>query len=83
MYAYNPNNEWISRHLMSVDGKFEGIGLEDLYTVGERNNVAGYRRVVREVRAGVAGWPSFAAGAELDGETVKTIEADIERFAPR
>ena len=44
MYAYNPSNEWISRHLMSVDGKFEGIELEDLYAVGERNNVPGYRR---------------------------------------
>ena len=46
VHAYNPNNEWIARHLMSVDGKFEGIGLEDLYAVGERNDVPGYRRVV-------------------------------------
>ena len=83
MYAYNPTNEWISRHLMSVDGKFEGIGLDDLYAVGERNNVPGYRRLVREVRAGVAGWTEFAEQAEVPGEDIKRITAAHELFAPR
>ncbi len=82
MYAYNPTNEWISRHLMSVDGKFEGIELEDIYTVGERNNVPGYRRVVREVRAGVAGWAEFAEEAEVPGEDIQRIAAAHDRFAP-
>ena len=47
---------------MAVDGKFEGIGLEDLYAVGERNDVPGYRRVVREVREAVAGWAELRRG---------------------
>jgi hypothetical protein len=68
---------------MSVDGKFEGIGLADLYAVGERNNVPGYRRVVREVRAGVARWTDFAEQAEVDGDVTMQIAADIERFAAR
>jgi serine/threonine-protein kinase HipA len=82
MYAYNPNNEWISRHLMSVDGKFEGIALEDLYAVGERNDVPGYRRIVREVRAGVARWADFAEEAEVPGGDIRRIAAAHERFAP-
>jgi serine/threonine-protein kinase HipA len=82
MHAYNPNNQWIARHLMSVDGKFEGIGLEDLYAVGERHHVPGYRRVVREVRQGVGSWADFAEEAEVSGEAIKRIAADIERFAP-
>ena len=82
MYAYNPTNEWISRHLMSVDGKFEGIELEDLYAVGERNNVPGYRRVVREVRAGVARWADFAEEAEVPGDEIKRVAAAHEHFAP-
>ena len=83
MYAYNPSNEWISRHLMSVDGKFEGIEFEDLYAVGERNDVPGYRRVVREVRAGVGGWAGFAEEAEVPGVDITRIAAAHERFAPR
>jgi serine/threonine-protein kinase HipA len=82
-HSYNPASQWISRHLMSVNGKFEGITTEDLHIVGDRNNVPGYRQIVRSVRDVVAEWRSFASGAEVDGETTKIIAADIERFDPR
>jgi serine/threonine-protein kinase HipA len=81
-HAYNPTSQWTSRHLMAVNGKFEDIALEDLYAVGDRNDVPGYRRIVREVRQAVAEWASFAAHSELDEGTTKNIGADIERFAP-
>jgi hypothetical protein len=51
--AYNPNSQRTNRHLLAVNGKLEGISLEDLYAVGERNDVHGYRRIVREVREAV------------------------------
>ena len=82
-HAYNPNSQWTSRHLMAVNGKFEGIALEDLHVVGDRNDVPGYRRIIRQVRQAVSEWASFAAGAELDEETIESIATDIERFAPR
>ncbi|HLM94861.1 MAG TPA: hypothetical protein VK283_01020 [Acidimicrobiales bacterium] len=47
------------------------------------NDVPGYRRIVREVREAVSEWASFAAGSELDEETIKSIETEIEHFAPR
>jgi serine/threonine-protein kinase HipA len=82
-HAYNPASQWTRRHLMAVNGKFEDIALEDLYAVGERNDVPGYRRVVREVRQAISEWASFAARAELDQETTESIGSDMERFAPR
>jgi serine/threonine-protein kinase HipA len=82
-YAHNPENQWISRHLMSINGKFEGITLEDLYAVGERNFAPGYRKIVRSVRDVVAEWPSFAARSGVDDETAATIAADLERLCPR
>ncbi|HEY3943250.1 MAG TPA: type II toxin-antitoxin system HipA family toxin [Acidimicrobiales bacterium] len=83
MYAYNPNNQWISRHLMSVNGKFDHIDLDDIYQVGERNNVPGYRRVVREVRAAVERWADFAEESGVPGEDIKRIAAAHGQFAPR
>ncbi len=82
-HAHNPNSRWTSRHLMAVNGKFEGISLEDLREVGDRNDVPGYRRIIREVGQAVSAWASFAAGSDLDEETTSSIEADIERSAPR
>jgi serine/threonine-protein kinase HipA len=81
-HAYNPASQWTSRHLMAVNGKFEDIELEDLFVVGERNGVPGYRRIVREVREAVAEWATFAARSDLDEETTKNVGADIDRFAP-
>lgn len=67
---------------MSVNGRFDGISLADLYAVGERHGVPGYRRVVREVRAAVDDWRSFAADADVPEEATATIEADIAAFRP-
>jgi len=81
-HAYRPDSPWTSRHLMAVNGKFEGIELADLYAVGERADVPGYRRLVREVRSAVEEWPGFARQAELDDATIAMVAADLERFRP-
>jgi serine/threonine-protein kinase HipA len=82
-HAYRPDSKWTSRHLMAVNGKFEDITLDDLYAVGARSDVPGYRRIVREVSAAVGDWAKFAADGELDEATTKAVAADVERFAPR
>jgi len=81
-HAYRPDSRWTSHHLMAVNGKFDDIALDDIYAVGERNDVPGYRKAVREVAESVAAWPRFAADAELDAETTGAIAADIARFRP-
>jgi hypothetical protein len=68
---------------MAVNGKFENIGLDDIYGVGRRADVPGYRSVVREVRDAVDEWAGYAASAEIDDDTTKAVAADIERFRPR
>ncbi len=81
-HAYRPDSYWTSRHLMAVNGKFEDITLDDLYAVGERNDVPGYRRAVRDVRDAVAMWPQFAVEAGLNDQTTKAISEDIARLRP-
>jgi serine/threonine-protein kinase HipA len=81
-HAYRPGSRWTSRHLMAVNGRFEGITLADLHAVGDRHDVPGYRRIVREVASGVARWPDFAAQAELDDGTVATIAKDLAEARP-
>jgi hypothetical protein len=68
---------------MAVSGKFEDIDLDDIYGVGQRADVPGYRKVVREVRDAVDEWTGYAASAEIDDDTTKAVAADIERFRPR
>jgi len=73
-FAYNPRSIWTRKHLMSVNGKFEHITRDDLHAVGETFQVPGYRAIVRDVEAVVAGWTDFAAEAELPAERTDAVQ---------
>ena len=81
-HASRPDSQWTSRHLMAVNAKFEGVTIEDLWAVGERNQVPADRRVAREARAAIDNWSSFAASAEVPTDTAALVAADIDRFRP-
>jgi serine/threonine-protein kinase HipA len=83
IHTYRPDSRWTARHNLTVNGKTEGILLSDLYAVGERHAVAGYKRIVREVVHTVAEWRTFAAQGELDTVTIDAVESDLHRFALR
>ena len=82
-HAYRPDSEWTSRHLMSVNGRFDGITLEDLYAVGERHGVPAYRRVTAEVLAATDRWSEHAPSAEVPDDVADHIGEDLARFRPR
>jgi serine/threonine-protein kinase HipA len=81
-HAYRPDSVWNQKHLMSVNGKFEDIALDDLLAVGDRHNVPGFKRAIREVRAAVDRWEEFAGTVELPEEARARILGDIDRFRP-
>lgn len=81
-HAYHPDSRWTSRHLMSINGSFDGVTLADLSAVGERNAVPGYKRCVREVTAAVDEWPGFGRNAEVPDDVIEAIASDIRRFRP-
>ncbi len=81
-HAYRRDSQWTRRHNLSVNGKTDGITVSDLEAVGERRLVPGYRRVIREVRAAVEEWPTFAETAEVDAESTAAVASDIEELRP-
>ena len=64
-FAYSPTSPWVSRHLMSVEGKFEHITTADLEVLGDRAGVAGYRDIIVRVADAVARFGAFADAAGL------------------
>lgn len=82
-HAYRPDSTWTSRHLLSVNGRFEDITLDDLYAVGDRHHVPGFRTVVRDVGRAVEAWRDFAREAEVGEADTEAVAADHERFRPR
>lgn len=77
-FAHNPAGAWTSQHQMAVNGKHDGITIEDLYAVGDRHDVPAFRRIVSDVRAAVDRWPDHAAAAEVPEEDTHRITEAID-----
>lgn len=76
-HAYNPKGEWTYQHLMSVNGKFKDIEREDLLAEADRFGVAKPGDLLKEVRAAIESWPSFAKEAGLSDSTSARVAADF------
>lgn len=75
-HAYNPQGEWTYQHLMSVNGRFDGIGREDLLAVAQRFGVRGAKAVLAQVRDAMQRWPEFANEAEIPEAESGAVAAD-------
>ena len=82
-YANRPDSIWASLHLLSVNDRCINITVDDLYVVDERNKVPDYRRIVRQVLSAVNQWEEVAEMAEVPGDIISSIAADLDRFRPR
>jgi serine/threonine-protein kinase HipA len=73
-FAHNPQGEWTSQHLMSVNGKFKDFTHEDLLNEADRFGVGTARRVIDAVREAVLKWPSFAQEARVSAVETEKIQ---------
>lgn len=80
-HAYNPKGEWTYQHLMSVNGKFQGITRADLEAVGDRFLVPGYRRIINMVGEAIKRWPEFAGAAGLPPGEMQRVQEDFPDVA--
>lgn len=59
-FAHNPNGEWTSQHLMSVNGKFKDFTTNDLLAEANRFGIGEAKSIIKRVHAAVKEWPAFA-----------------------
>lgn len=76
-HAHNPKSEWVSQHLMSVNGKFDQIGRADLFKVADRFGVGRAGSLLAEVKAAVGNWSSFAGDAGLGASVTDKVARDF------
>lgn len=81
-FAYNPENKWLQRHLMSVNGKFDRITVKDIREVADRYELLGVcKDVIDKVENTVGQWPRFAREAGVDPVKIDELAAAIKRAA--
>ena len=75
-FAMDPDNPWLRRHQMSVNGKLENISAEDLLASAKNMNLSELRakRILNEVSAALAGWSDFAEEAFVTEPTMEAVQ---------
>jgi serine/threonine-protein kinase HipA len=76
-HAHNPKSEWVSQHLMSVNGKFDNISRADLLKVADRFGVGRAESLLAEIKAAVGNWSSFAGDAGLGSSVTDKVARDF------
>jgi len=78
-HAHNPRGEWTAAHLMGVNGKFDGIGRDDLLAVADRFVVPDAKGAIVDVLKALDRWPEFAAAAKLSEERTAKITSEFQK----
>jgi serine/threonine-protein kinase HipA len=76
-HAHNPQGEWTYQHLMSVNGKFDGITRDDLLEEGDRFMVRRPKDLLSDVRAAIDNWSTYAKEAALGESSRDRVAADF------
>lgn len=81
-HAYDPASKWVSKHLMSVNGKFDSITKADLRAVAERYDMlAEFNPVVEKVEGALARWSTFADVAEVFDDQKASVTKTLDKLA--
>ncbi len=59
-YAYNPDNKWIGKHQMSVNGKRENITRDDLLAVAKQMNIKKPKEIIEKTVGVTRDWHVYA-----------------------
>lgn len=74
-FAHNPKGEWTHQHLMSVNGKFKDIGIDDLMKVANRFGIGEAKSIHREVEGAMKQWSKFSKEAGLPSKESQHIQS--------
>jgi serine/threonine-protein kinase HipA len=72
-FAYNPLGSWTATHQMSVNGKFDDIGREDLLAIAAANNIRNAEEVIEQVCDATDNWPNIAQHCGVPKDMVDRI----------
>ena len=76
-FSYDPQNHWVDRQTLSVNGKRENITEADLLTIANDNNIKRGKKIIHEVNETVKNWKSFAKEAKVRDDLVERIQTNL------
>lgn len=72
-FAHNPISKWTHQHLMSINGRFTDVTMEDLLQVADRFGIGTSRDVINQVQTALGSWPAYASQTGVSDKQVQHI----------
>jgi len=82
-HSHNLVDGWTVNHQMSVNGKYDEIGMSDIRAVADRQLIGDYQRIIDQVLDSVQKWPAFAEKSGVSSTTISRIQEDINTNSPK
>lgn len=82
MYSYNPTGDWTSSHQMSINGKRDAIGKDDLLAVAKAAtlNNAKCKTIIDDVLGVSAEWSRIAKQAGVEKKRIDSVKKAIRQL---
>ena len=79
-YSYDPDNEWVNQHTLSINGKHKEILLKDLMTIADTNGVRSPEIIVNQIKEVISRWEYYARKTEVHEHLRDLILANLYVF---
>jgi serine/threonine-protein kinase HipA len=79
-HAHKPRGKWTYQHVMSVNGKFDGITSADLLAEADRFGVPRAEKAISDVRAALDDWSAHFKEAGLTDRKVDDLAREFLRL---
>ena len=79
-HSYRPESTWVSQHSLSVNGKRQNIGRDDLIDVAKNMNIKKADSIINQISEVVSKWPDFAAQTNVNATLRDAINKTLLLF---
>ncbi len=77
-HAYKPGHQWVSQHILSVNGKRKGITKNDLLHIGNSIKCKQAAIIIEEIEAIIMNWKKYANEVGVSVNLTDAIEKTIK-----
>lgn len=79
-FSFNPNNHWVNKQTLSVNGKRLGIKKEDLMTIAKYNNIKKGKNIIDQINSVIKEWKKYADKVQLRKDLKEKIYTSLNVF---
>lgn len=79
-FSFAPNNHWVNKQTLSVNGKRLNINKDDLMTIARDNNIKKGEKIINEINSTIKSWNNYAEQAQLRNDLKERIHNSLNTF---